>query len=383
MKKIMLLNNISQAGVRLLEGKFEVTENIDEASVVMVRSAKMHDTKTDHLLAIARAGAGTNNVPVSRCADEGVVVFNTPGANANAVKELLLLGMLMSARDVLGGNAWVKTLEGNGDEVPSQVEKGKKAFNGTELLGKRVAVVGMGAIGSSLANTLSALGMEIQGYSPSFARGMRPKTLKVDVKCKNTVEDVVRDADYVVLSLPLKDDTRGMFNKSLFSRMKDGAILLNFSRAELMNEDDLEEALQSGKIRKYVTDFATDRQLGMKNTICLPHMGASTDEATENCAVMGAKDLIDYIYNGNIKHSVNYPEISLGEKFDPRMVILYKGTDNEKAQIDEILSALSIKNQNHATRGEYNAIIVDADDLSSDIVDKLSSLEFITKARIV
>jgi D-3-phosphoglycerate dehydrogenase len=348
MNKIMLLNNISKTGVELLEGKFEVTENIDEANVVMVRSAKMHDTKTDHLLAIARAGAGTNNVPVLRCADEGVVVFNTPGANANAVKELLLLGMLMSARDVLGGNTWVKTLQGNGDEVPSQVEKGKKAFGGTELFGKRVAVVGMGAIGSSLANSLSALGMEIQGYSPSFARGMRPKALKVDVECKNTVEDVVKDADYVVLSLPLKADTRGMFNETLFSRMKDGSVLLNFSRAELMNEDDLEAALESGKIRKYVTDFSTDRQLGMKNTICLPHMGASTSEATENCAVMAAEELLDYVYNGNIKHSVNYPDISLGEKLDPRMVILYKGTDEEKAKIDEILSALNIINVNHA-----------------------------------
>lgn len=383
MNKVMLLNNISGAGVNLLDGKFEVTENIDDANVVMVRSAKMHDTKTDHLLAIARAGAGTNNVPVARCADEGVVVFNTPGANANAVKELLLLGMLMAARDVIGGNQWVKTLEGNGEEVPSQVEKGKKAFAGSELLGKSVAVVGMGAIGSSLANTLSALGMELQGYSPSFARGMRPKALTVDVKCKNTVEDVVKNADYVVLSLPLKADTRGMFNESLFSRMKDGAVLLNFSRAELMNEDDLEAALDSGKIRKYVTDFTTDRQLGMKNTICLPHMGASTGEATENCGVMAAKELLDYVYNGNIKHSVNYPEISLGVKVEPRLVVLYKETDEAKSKIDEVLSGLSIKAQKQATRGDYSAMIVDAEVIASDIVDRLSSLEFITKARIV
>ena len=314
MYKYSLLNNVSEKGLQLFGENFSLTKDLGDANIAIVRSATMHDMKTDHLLAIARAGSGTNNIPLQRCAKEGVVVFNTPGANSNAVKELSLLGMLMSARDALSGNAWVKTLEDDGGDIPAKIEKGKSRFIGSELFGKSVAVIGMGAIGSELSNSLSDLGMEVCGYSPSFSRGTRPKGLAHSIASKPSAKDAVCDADYVVLCLPLKDDTRGMFNHTIFSTMKDGVVLMNFSRSELIDEDDLEEALNCGKLRKYVTDFTTERVLKMQNTLCFPHMGASTKEATDNCAIMAVSQIKDYVLNGNIKNSVNYPEIDMGEK---------------------------------------------------------------------
>ncbi|MCK5129601.1 MAG: NAD(P)-binding domain-containing protein [Clostridiales bacterium] len=385
MTKVVLLNNISDSGKKLYKNHFETTENYDDAQLAIVRSAKMHDLKTDHLLAIARAGAGVNNVPIARCADEGVIVFNTPGANANAVKELLLLGMLMSARDVLGGTVWAKTLKGNGEDVPSQVEKGKSTFSGTELSGKRVSVIGLGAIGSALANTCDALGMEVAGYSPSFAKGMRPKALHVRIKAKNTVEDAVKNADYVVLSLPLKDDTRKMVNHSILSRMKEGAVLLNFSRAELINENDLEEALKSGKLRKYVTDFTTDRLLHMDDVICLPHMGASTTEATENCALMAVKQIMDYVENGNIKNSVNYPEISLGQKIGPRLSVLFNSDEAYSEEIEQMIndSGVEIITLKSAFKGGYGAMIVDVESTNDQLLDILRQSDAIKLVRNV
>jgi len=385
MNKYMLLNNISNEGLKLFDDSFRLTEEYNNANVVLVRSGKMHEKKTDHLLCIARAGAGTNNIPVKRCADEGVVVFNTPGANANAVKELLLTGMLMAARDVLGGNKWLETLKDKDADVPTQVEKGKSRFAGSELFGKRVCVIGMGAIGSSLANTLFALGMKVSGYSPTFASGKRPKGLKVDIEAKHTVEEAACDTDYVVLSLPLKSDTRGMFNEALFSHMKKAAVLLNFSRAELIDEDALETALQSGKLRKYVTDFATKKVLHMDNVIALPHMGASTGEATDNCAIMAVNQIKDYVINGNIKNSVNYPDISLEKKSGVRLVVLYNSDEKYSEQIEKLLidKGIEIIKLVSTSKNGYGAMLVDVESVSNDTVSDITKLKLVRKARLI
>ena len=385
MYKYILLNNISEEGFKLLEDDFALSEDLAGADLAIVRSAKMNDLDTKHMLAVARAGSGTNNVPVERCAHEGVVVFNTPGANANAVKELLLLGMLLSARDVLSGNAWLKAIDDGEGELSSKIEKGKSLFDGSEIFGKKAAIIGMGAIGSSLANALHALGMDVAGYSPSFAQGKKPKGLTVKVAPRHSVEEALRGADYVILSLPLKDDTRGMFGNTLFSLMKQGSVLLNFSRAELINEDSLEQALAGGALGKYVTDFATDRVLKMKNTICLPHMGASTKESTENCAVMAASQIKDYALNGNIKNSVNYPDIDMGEKEGQRLSVLFHADEQYSRSIEQYLikEKAEIKRLKSASENGWGAMLVDLSGFDENLLCEIESMDHVTRVRLI
>ena len=338
MFKIATLNKISPVGLSHLTDNYTITENVDEANAILVRSQAMHDMDfSDNLLSIARAGAGVNNIPLDRCAEEGIVVFNTPGANANAVKELVLAGMFMAARNIPEAVIWAKSLD---SDVLKAYEKGKGQFAGTEIAGKTLGVIGLGAIGIKIANAAEALGMNVIGYDPFL-------TVNAAHKISNTTEivtdikDMLGKCDYITIHVPATDSTKGMMNKEVFDRMKDGAIFLNFSRDKLVNDADLMAAIDSGKIRKYVTDFATDELLHYNNVIAIPHLGASSAEAEDNCATMAALQTMDYIENGNIVNSVNFPAVSLGAKTGTRIAVLSKANDTI---ISDVTAALNAKN---------------------------------------
>ena len=338
MFKIATLNKISPVGLSHLTDNYTITENVDEANAILVRSQAMHDMDfSDNLLSIARAGAGVNNIPLDRCAEEGIVVFNTPGANANAVKELVLAGMFMAARNIPEAVIWAKSLD---SDVLKAYEKGKGQFAGTEIAGKTLGVIGLGAIGIKIANAAEALGMNVIGYDPFL-------TVNAAHKISNTTEivtdikDMLGKCDYITIHVPATDSTKGMMNREVFNQMKDGAIFLNFSRDKLVNDVDLMAAIDSGKIRKYVTDFATDELLHYNNVIAIPHLGASSAEAEDNCATMAALQTMDYIENGNIVNSVNFPAVSLGAKTGTRIAVLSKANDTI---ISDVTAALNAKN---------------------------------------
>lgn len=338
MFKIATLNKISPVGLSHLTDNYTITENVDEANAILVRSQAMHDMDfSDNLLSIARAGAGVNNIPLDRCAEEGIVVFNTPGANANAVKELVLAGMFMAARNIPEAVIWAKSLD---SDVLKAYEKGKGQFAGTEIAGKTLGVIGLGAIGIKIANAAEALGMNVIGYDPFL-------TVNAAHKISNTTEivtdikDMLGKCDYITIHVPATDSTKGMMNREVFNQMKDGAIFLNFSRDKLVNDADLMAAIDSGKIRKYVTDFATDELLHYNNVIAIPHLGASSAEAEDNCATMAALQTMDYIENGNIVNSVNFPAVSLGAKTGTRIAVLSKANDTI---ISDVTAALNAKN---------------------------------------
>lgn len=302
------LNNISSKGLSKFGDRYEMTEDVDKANAVLVRSFKMHEMNfSDELLAIGRAGAGVNNIPVDRCAEQGIVVFNTPGANSNAVKELAIAGMIMGARNMYEGIAWGQTLEG---DVAANVEKGKKQFAGTEIMGKTVGIIGLGAIGAKIANAAEALGMTVVGYE-----AFKPHPcLTADVKLFDSVEEMVPECDFISIHVPSLPATKGMINKDLIAKMKDGVIFMNYARPDLIVVDDVVEALESGKMRKYMTDLLEPEYIGKKGIVATPHLGASTAEAEENCAMMAADELMDYLENGNIVNSVNFPRVTLEVK---------------------------------------------------------------------
>ena len=338
MFKIATLNKISPVGLSHLTDNYTVTENIDEANAILVRSQAMHDMEfSDNLLSIARAGAGVNNIPLDRCAEEGIVVFNTPGANANAVKELVLAGMLMAARNIPEAVIWAKTLDG---DVLKAYEKGKGQFAGTEIAGKTLGVIGLGAIGIKIANAAEALGMNVIGYDP-FLTVNAAHRISNTAEIVNDMKDMLGKCDYITIHVPATDSTNDMMNKEVFDRMKDGVIFLNFSRDKLVNDADLMAAIDSGKIRKYVTDFATDELLHYDNVLAIPHLGASTSEAEDNCAEMAVDQMMDYIENGNIANSVNFPAVSLGAKSGTRIAVLSKANDTI---ISDVTAALNAKN---------------------------------------
>ncbi len=385
MHKYFLLNNISQAGLDELGPGYAECNSLAQADIAIVRSADMHSMDTSNLLAVARAGAGTNNIPKDRCAKEGVVVFNTPGANANAVKELMLLGLLLSARDVVSGIDWVKSLDGSGEELPRKVEKGKSQFKGSEVLGKKAAIIGMGEIGSILANTLQAIGMQVSCYSPSFSNGRKPKKLKIYLESKDSAVEAIDGADYVFLALPLNDVTQKMVDSDFLLKMKDNSVLLNFSRTGLVDEDALENALKTGKLKKYVTDFATQRVLGMENAICLPHMGASTKEATENCAIMAVKQIKNYVENGNIKNSVNYPDIDMDEKMGERLCVLFESQEDLSFSIEKLfeqnnIDVISFRSILKEGRG---VVLLDANNIGDNIINQISQMDSVRKVRLI
>ncbi len=326
------LNNISPKGLCRLTDKFELTEDVDKANGIIVRSYKMHDMDfSDNLLAIGRAGAGVNNIPLDKCAEKGIVVFNTPGANSNAVKELAVAGMIMGARNIYEGISWGQTLEG---DVAANVEKGKKQFAGTEIAGKTLGVIGLGAIGAKIANAAEALGMKVVGYEAFTPH----PCLTADVELKNSTEEMVPECDFITIHVPSLPTTKGMVNKDLIAKMKDGVIFMNYARPDLIVVDDVVEALESGKMRKYMTDLLEPEYIGKKGIVATPHLGASTAEAEENCAVMATDQLMDYLENGNIVNSVNFPRVSMERKGAERHCFLLKNdktADEVKAKMEE------------------------------------------------
>ena len=327
------LNNISKVGLDRLTDQYALTEDINEANGIEVRSYKMHEMDfSDNLLAIGRAGAGVNNIPLDRCADEGIVVFNTPGANSNAVKELVIAGLIMGSRNMYEGISWANTLEG---DVSGQVEKGKKQFAGTEIEGKTLGIIGLGAIGAKVANAAHALGMNIVGNSVV----VHP-FLTAPCKMYDDVAEMVKVCDYVSIHVPSLPATKGMINKDLIANMKDGAIVLNYARPDLVVEEDIIAALESGKLRKYMTDLADENLINKPGIVSTPHLGASTKEAEDNCASMAVDELMDYIENGNIRNSVNFPPVSLdAEAGTTRVGILYKGEVDVTALLNEAVGA--------------------------------------------
>ena len=361
MYKIATLNKVSTAGLDLLSDNYEITEDVNEANAILVRSADMLEMELPpHLLAIARAGAGVNNIPIDKCAEQGIVVFNTPGANANAVKELVLAGMIMAARNIPMALDWEKSLAGN---VAKDVEKGKGQFSGEELLGKTLGVVGLGYIGVLVANAAEALGMKVIGYDPYLSL-KAAHDLSPSVKLFDKLPAMLPHCDYVTMHIPSTRDTNGMFGYELLSAMKSRCVLLNFSRDKLVVGGDLKRALEEGKLRCYVTDFPTDDTQGVKGVINIPHLGASTEESEENCAIMAVKELMDYLEYGNVLNSVNYPTVQ-ADKWDvgPRIVVLHR---NIPAMLGTQTGSLAkmgvnISNMVNKSLGDFSCTLLDCD----------------------
>ncbi len=382
MYKIKTLNKIAACGTDLFDkAKYEVSDSIESPDAVLVRSASMHDMDfEENLLAIARAGAGVNNIPVADCAEKGICVFNTPGANANAVKELAVLGLLISSRKVAEAIDWAKGLKGNGAEVGKMVEKGKSQFVGPEIMGKTLGLVGLGAIGGKLANVAVSLGMKVIGYDP-FLSVNAALQLKPQVTVVKDVDEVYKNADYISLHLPFNAETKGSVNADVFAKMKDGARLLNFARGELVDTPSLLAALESGKLAKYVTDFPNDEVIGVDGVVAIPHLGASSPESEDNCAVMASNELIDYIENGNIVNSVNYPNVELNKTGDVMLCIMHKNVPEFISKITAVISkdGANIENFVHKSKGEYAYSMIDI--TGSVDVEALKAVDDVIRVR--
>lgn len=362
MYKIRKLNKISPKGLAIFSlDKYEIGTEIAQPEVIILRSFKMHDMDLpESLLAIGRAGAGVNNIPVQRCLEKGIVVFNTPGANANAVKELVIAGLLLSSRDILAGINFTEVLKGKGPEVPGLIEKNKNKFAGQEISGKTLGVIGVGKIGVMVANSAISLGMRVIAYDP-FISVEAAWGLSSEVQRAEGLEALLANSDYISLHMPLTDSTRGMLNAEKFSRIKKGVRILNFSRGGIVNNEDLNKAIKEGVVERYVTDFPDDELLGMEKVIAIPHLGASTEEAEENCAVMVANQIRDFIENGNIKNSVNYPDCRLERNSEFRLVIMNKNIPNMLGQISTILAQANINiiEMLNKSKGDYACNIID------------------------
>ncbi|HIY63051.1 MAG TPA: phosphoglycerate dehydrogenase [Candidatus Mediterraneibacter stercoripullorum] len=386
MYKYHCLNPISQVGLDQLDENYMVTDQADDADVILVRSAKMHDMEFgSNLKAIARAGAGVNNIPLDRCAEEGIVVFNTPGANANGVKELAIAGMLLAARDIIGGINWVQEYEEDGD-IAKITEKKKKAFAGTELQGKKLGVIGLGAIGVLVANAATHLGMDVYGYDPYVSVDSAWR-LSRSIHHAKTVDELYKECDYITIHVPALDDTKGMIDKNAISLMKDGVVILNLARDVLVNQEDIVDALVSGKVHCYVTDFPTKEIVGVKGAIVIPHLGASTEESEDNCAKMAAAEMRDFLENGNITHSVNYPDCDMGPKGEnPRITILHKNIPNMLGQFTTLLadSGINISLMTNKSRKEYAYTIMDVDaEVPAELEEKLNAVNGVLRVRIL
>ncbi|MGL4738646.1 MAG: phosphoglycerate dehydrogenase [Cellulosilyticaceae bacterium] len=360
MYQIHCLNKISESGLGLLGEGYNVKATIDEADAIMVRSAKMHAINfASHVKAIARAGAGVNNIPIEACAEQGIVVFNTPGANANAVKELVIVGILLASRNVIGGIEWAKTLK---EDVAKQVELGKGAFVGPEIFGKKLGVIGLGAIGVLVANAAQALGMDVIGYDPYISVDAA-WGLSRHIKHAQTLDEVLGQADYVTLHVPLLPTTKNMFNEETFGKVKDGVRLLNFSRDTLVDHEALKAALVTGKVAQYVTDFPIEPLLDVQNVICIPHLGASTPESEENCAVMAAKQVKNYLESGNIINSVNFPHCEMPWNAANRLTIIHRNKPTILGKITQIIAneEINISDMINKSKGEWAYTIIDTD----------------------
>ncbi len=385
MYNILTLNKIAAIGTDRLGANYTITDACDTPDAVLVRSASMHDmAMPESLLAIARAGAGTNNIPVDKCAEEGIVVFNTPGANANAVKELVIAGLFLASRDVIGGIEWAKTLKGNGAEVGKMVEKGKSQFVGPEIMGKKLGVIGLGAIGILVANAAKSLGMEVYGYDPYISVDAAWK-LKNSINHATSVEEIYKECDYITIHVPLNASTKGTINKETIAMMKDGVRILNYSRDGLVNSADMLEALKSGKVVKYVTDFATDDLLCEDGVVAMPHLGASTPESEDNCAVMAADQVKDYLENGNIKNSVNFPAVSMARSADTRICVLHRNKPNVIATVTGAIAATgaNVDNMESKSRGDYGYMIIDVTGPAAEAAKATENLEDVIKVRVI
>ena len=382
MFKYTCLNPIADIGLNNLTDEYTKTDDFAEADAVLVRSAAMHDMElSDNLCAVARAGAGVNNIPLDKCADKGIVVFNTPGANANGVKELFVTGMLLAARDVVGGINWAKENADN-ENISKDMEKAKKQFAGTELMGKKIGVIGLGAIGVLVANVANRMKMDVYGVDP-FLSVNNALSLSRDVKIVKSYEEIYKNCDYITIHVPLLEDTKGMLNKEAFDKMKDGVVILNMARDTLVNDDDMKAALESGKVAKYVTDFPNPAVMKMPNVIATPHLGASTAESEDNCAVMAVDEIRNYMENGNIINSVNYPNCDAGVcDTKGRITVCHKNVPAMLNRITNVFSEanINIAHMTNKSRGDYAYCVFDIDSESSK---EVADIDGVLKVRVV
>lgn len=386
MSKVKCLNPIAACGMDLLPEGYSVVDELTDADVVLVRSAAMHDLELpSELKAIARAGAGVNNIPLDKCAEQGIVVFNTPGANANGVKEIVIAGLLLASRDLIGGYQWVKGNSGDPD-IAKAVEKNKSKFAGCEIEGKRLGVIGLGAIGAKVANVAVNLGMEVYGYDP-YVSVDAAWNLSRHVKHISNVEDIYKECDYITIHVPALDSTKGMLNAAAFEMMKDGVKILNFARDILVNEEDIKAALASGKVSRYVTDFPNPTIAAVDGVITLPHLGASTEESEDNCAIMAVKQVVDYIDNGNIKNSVNYPSCDMGVCSNTsRVAINHKNIPDMLTRFTGVFSSkgINISDMISKSKGDWAYSMLDVSEAVSDeIVEKLKSIDGVVRVRVI
>ncbi len=386
MFKIKTYNKISKSGLSNFDDKYTVGDEVENADGAIVRSASLHDTEFPaSLQAIARAGAGTNNIPIERCSEQGIVVFNTPGANANAVKELVLAGLFISSRRVVSGIEWAKTLKGNGDEVGKMVEKGKSAFAGPEIKGKKLGVIGLGAIGVMVANSANALGMQVYGYDP-YLSVKSAWNLTHNAVYISDINEIFAECDYITVHVPLTPNTKNLINADSIAKMKDGVRILNFSRAALVDSAAIKSALESGKVASYVTDFPTDDVLDVDGIIAIPHLGASTPESEENCATMAAKELVDYIENGNIVNSVNLPEVTMPRSGQHRVCVIHKNIPNMLTKITGLIADdnVNIENLLNKSRGDYAYTMLDIDEADeAQLKSEIEAIDGVIRVRII
>lgn len=386
MINVQTLNKISACGTDNFDrAKYNVADDIQNPDAIMVRSAAMHDMQFgDNLLAIARAGAGVNNIPIDRCSEQGICVFNTPGANANAVKELVLCALLMTSRKISDGIAWANSLKGNGAEVGKMVEKGKAQFVGPEIMGKTLGIIGLGAIGALVANAAISLGMDVVGYDP-FLSVNAALSLSPSVKVVTDLKDLYAVSDYITIHVPYNAETKDTIREETIAQMKDGVRILNFARGELVNNADIAKALESGKVSAYAVDFPAEDILGVKNVIPTPHLGASTPESEDNCAIMAAKELIDYIENGNIRNSVNFPNAEMSA-VGTKVCVIHKNVPSIISQLTTVLgdAGINIENMLNKSKKDYAYTIIDAvGDVTDEITSKLSAVDGVIKVRAI
>lgn len=386
MFKVNCLNNIANIGLDLLTDNYQVVDQFADADAVLVRSAAMHDLELHPgLEAIARAGAGVNNIPLDKCAEKGIVVFNAPGANANSVKEIVIAAMLMASRDLVGGINWVTSAKDDPD-IAKLVEKKKSAFAGNEIMGKKLGVIGLGAVGVLVANAANKLQMEVYGYDPYISVNAAWKLSRY-VKPVRSVEEIFRECDYITVHVPQTDSTKGMFNKEAFAMMKDGVKILNFSRDTLVNDDDMIEALKAGKVGKYITDFPNPKVVNVEGVIAIPHLGASTGEAEDNCAIMAVNQLMDYLENGNIKNSVNYPNCDMGIcEQAGRIAIIHKNIPNMLSQFTSTFAQenINISDMTNKSKGQWAYTLLDIETPTTEaITKKIGQIEGVIKVRVI
>ena len=386
MAKINCLNPIAKCGTDLFDASYEMTDNLNEADAVLVRSASMHELEVpESLIAVARAGAGVNNIPLDKCAEKGIVVFNTPGANANGVKELVLAGMFLAARDIVGGIEWCKANAGD-ENIAKTAEKEKKNFAGTEIYGKKLGVIGLGAIGVKVANAAISLGMEVYGYDPYLSVNAA-WSLKREVKHVEKVEDIYANCDYITIHVPLLDSTKGMINREAISMMKKGVVVINYARDLLVEEGDMLEALKNGQVKRYVSDFANPTTAGKEGVILTPHLGASTEESEDNCAVMAVQEIMDYLENGTIKNSVNYPAIDLGVCTKAgRVAVFHKNIANMITQFTAVFgkAGINISDMVNKSKGEYACTLLDIESApTEEVVKALTAVDGVFRVRVI